>query len=1088
MRSKRNLPTRKQDDKKREKTPPKAIKSPSSTRSKDQILEQKPPPSEKETLSSRSKDKAGNTEDEKEGERPPPEADQTQEQKPPPTEREALSSRTRSKDKAGEESEEETKSSRFDYSFYVRNAEGQAFFSDNLQAPLYESQDSKKVKLPDYFGSGTASAFQKIKPSEKAKLKKFSEVFDVEGAKTDQIIVNLQNNSGKGSWDLTVEDLLTISGQSELNDAIMMYITHCQNQVLDMNPGPHVSSNRRVATFHSFFFVALCDDSTYAYNYNNVKKWGRKFLQGKSPMSFDSIVFILNFERHWQLVVLFPKIAKIELMCSLQRTNTFFCCAAYRWLHDEVNTYFPQELEGLLSLKFTISEQRYFGRQENFYDCGIFCILWILAIKHDTNPRAVTQAEAQKARQRLLLYLLGDTKMNKEENKWACNLIHPDFDFEMLDHSRVDPVKPTEDPTIPQANPGDESGTNIGQELGAPVEEAQKALENPPEESEKEKHKRLFLEQLSDTSSSDDELKPSIPPPPAKDTKSTADLEEIVPEVEKIDDAKEKIVEGEKTNQENIENQDGLTLFEDLLFEDQKRIEEEHGLEPENNALLLALVNAASNAEEAQIHTDHQLADPANVARLPDHDTHSEASFASLPKTPSSMNSSEDGKPHAQEKEPDKVSTHDSSSETSDDSSTSSSEGEKNFQYVAERNPATGGKMLVKKNIPSATKKLCSFDAPSSPTKTGRGEGVNLALAENRPPITKEYLEGIRERKRNKRMAVLARKRQKIFEKEEVERKAKELWNKTKNLFIGGKNNKRQGRLFQKMQEHLDEAWPAPRKKGKNKQKLEETLDQLCHLKYMRGTKNVERADQGFERIEGIWRNMYNTYQGKKQDGNVIPNINPRWCAEQFDANFLAYVREGTGYWIKIPAGRALQDTAPSDLLSNVPIKYMQESNAFCLTYSMASCLFYCGEYNAANAIHNLDQKMYHISQIVAIQKLRECIKKFCPQIGQAEVYNTHNRKNGPRKILAIDDLLNSHTPFPTLLILIGVDGSCNHAVTVVDDLVFDSTQAFAFKLKRESFDWICGKNGFKEFDAVYRFRYSSKKGAVWTRNSIVNW
>jgi hypothetical protein len=61
-------------------------------------------------------------------------------------------------------------------------------------------------------------------------------------------------------------------------------------------------------------------------------------------------------------------------------------------------------------------------------------------------------------------------------------------------------------------------------------------------------------------------------------------------------------------------------------------------------------------------------------------------------------------------------------------------------------------------------------------------------------------------------------------------------------------------------------------------------------------------------------------------------------------------------------------------------------------------------------------------------------------------------------------------TIYPTVLVLVGNDGSVNHAVTVVDDLIFDSTQEFALKLTMESLDWICGPLGMKDIGETYRF------------------
>ena len=43
--------------------------------------------------------------------------------------------------------------------------------------------------------------------------------------------------------------------------------------------------------------------------------------------------------------------------------------------------------------------------------------------------------------------------------------------------------------------------------------------------------------------------------------------------------------------------------------------------------------------------------------------------------------------------------------------------------------------------------------------------------------------------------------------------------------------------------------------------------------------------------------------------------------------------------------------------------------------------------------------------------------------------------------------------------------------MTVVDNIIFDSTQKRALKLKKESLDWICGsRNGCESIDQAVRF------------------
>ena len=60
-----------------------------------------------------------------------------------------------------------------------------------------------------------------------------------------------------------------------------------------------------------------------------------------------------------------------------------------------------------------------------------------------------------------------------------------------------------------------------------------------------------------------------------------------------------------------------------------------------------------------------------------------------------------------------------------------------------------------------------------------------------------------------------------------------------------------------------------------------------------------------------------------------------------------------------------------------------------------------------------------------------------------------------------------------------GKDAGVNHAVCVVDDLIFDSTQHFALKLCRESFDWICGDGGCEGIYFAIHFNRGNHTGTL---------
>ena len=90
---------------------------------------------------------------------------------------------------------------------------------------------------------------------------------------------------------------------------------------------------------------------------------------------------------------------------------------------------------------------------------------------------------------------------------------------------------------------------------------------------------------------------------------------------------------------------------------------------------------------------------------------------------------------------------------------------------------------------------------------------------------------------------------------------------------------------------------------------------------------------------------------------------------------------------------------------------------------------------------------------------------------------------------MSIDDLVTQESRFITLVVPRGEDGSVNHAVCVVDDLVFDSTQEVALKLTAETLDWICGGSGMKEIKEAYRFNHGhGTKEKYKPKGSTRNW
>ena len=88
-----------------------------------------------------------------------------------------------------------------------------------------------------------------------------------------------------------------------------------------------------------------------------------------------------------------------------------------------------------------------------------------------------------------------------------------------------------------------------------------------------------------------------------------------------------------------------------------------------------------------------------------------------------------------------------------------------------------------------------------------------------------------------------------------------------------------------------------------------------------------------------------------------------------------------------------------------------------------------------------------------------------------------------------MDESFETKTEFPTVVIPLGLNKSCKHAICVVDDLIFDSTQARALKLTKESLDWIVGGKGIDKINEAYRFsRGNGAKKKKFTHKMKKNW
>ncbi len=188
------------------------------------------------------------------------------------------------------------------------------------------------------------------------------------------------------------------------------------------------------------------------------------------------------------------------------------------------------------------------------------------------------------------------------------------------------------------------------------------------------------------------------------------------------------------------------------------------------------------------------------------------------------------------------------------------------------------------------------------------------------------------------------------------------------------------------------------------------------------------------------------------------------------------YIREALtspDTWVAPPIGDPCIRPPPSELTTSVKLLYEQLGNHFCLTYSFASALWYCGFRDEAIELSKQARPLSCLSMNVAIAGLRSLMTNLVPAIGLPTVLGKRCNGNNKRKRpFTWDHLFSDITPYPTLVIPVTATGRMTHCFTVVDDLLFDSISPYALKLRQDTIEWIFNDEDVSIF---YALRFNMK-------------
>ena len=183
-------------------------------------------------------------------------------------------------------------------------------------------------------------------------------------------------------------------------------------------------------------------------------------------------------------------------------------------------------------------------------------------------------------------------------------------------------------------------------------------------------------------------------------------------------------------------------------------------------------------------------------------------------------------------------------------------------------------------------------------------------------------------------------------------------------------------------------------------------------------------------------------------DGSKPVDVAQAWVEENFDKNYITQCvvqSRKNGQMVNVPIGKKRNDTNhPSiEVHEGLPeISHGQGKKDLCLTHSLASCYFW------------LTNDLVMANQISREWRKREESRD---QFGQFLCQLKTILPKGQIPLLL--DLnayhpLTSVSPHPTMVVLEGMDGSVNHAVSISGHWLFDSNLEKAQHLSQWILDW----------------------------------
>ncbi len=296
----------------------------------------------------------------------------------------------------------------------------------------------------------------------------------------------------------------------------------------------------------------------------------------------------------------------------------------------------------------------------------------------------------------------------------------------------------------------------------------------------------------------------------------------------------------------------------------------------------------------------------------------------------------------------------------------------------------------------------------------------------------------------------------------------------------------------------MEEWFPVSDTTGETEDKEVLQISKLKYIPLRHGVAQPDRKVVVRELVGQYYQGLaIQNIPNKPSKSTVIDRLNPDWIHQVFESTFVRFVvqnalRQSRLHavaqktakvrtivdipdkdikWIDVPAGNVLLQPVTTDLIRrDVTMKYRQGKKATCIFSSFASLLAYKGHKDAGNRIQQKAILYVGLPLDQQLDGLERCVRDFDPGLKSLQ-RRVRGRGLQDWDPLDLERETSKNLEEAMLVVLLGADGGTQHAVAIVDDLVFDSNLPNALTLTRRALDWCCGgKGGYVGLSKAIKF------------------